>query len=82
MAAADEHRISPRHRVLKAGTIEFGGGAIDCTVRNLSANGAALQVVSPVGIPDRFDLIVTAEQLHRTCCVVWRKERRIGVSFV
>jgi hypothetical protein len=30
--------------VLKAGTIEFGGGAIDCTVRNVSETGAALEV--------------------------------------
>jgi hypothetical protein len=28
----DEHRIAPRHRVLKAGMIEFGGGAIDCRI--------------------------------------------------
>jgi hypothetical protein len=24
----DEHRAAPRHRILKAGTIQFGGGAI------------------------------------------------------
>jgi hypothetical protein len=81
MVVTDEHRVSPRHRVLKAGTIEFGGGAIDCTVRNLSASGAALEVVSPLGIPARFDLVIIAEQLHRPCRVVWRKEKRIGVSF-
>src|SRR5690349_13444910 len=28
----DEHRNAPRHRVLKTGTIEFGGGGIDCVV--------------------------------------------------
>jgi hypothetical protein len=81
MIATDEHRISPRHRVLKAGTIEFGGGAIDCTVRNLSTNGAALEVASPVGIPDQFDLIILAEHLHRPCRVIWRKQKRIGVTF-
>lgn len=76
----DEHRIAPRHRVLKAGTIEFGGGAIDCTARNLSETGAALEVTSPLGIPDRFTLIL-ADGLHRPCHVVWRKEKRIGVIF-
>jgi hypothetical protein len=39
-----ETRIAPRHRVMKAGTIEFGSSAIDCTVRNLSITGAALEV--------------------------------------
>jgi hypothetical protein len=48
--ADDEHRIAPRRRVLKAGSISFGGGAIDCTVRNISETGAALEVVTPLFI--------------------------------
>jgi hypothetical protein len=76
----DERRDTNRHRVLKAGTIEFGGG-IDCTVRNLSDTGAALDVTSPVGIPEQFTLIVTADGRHQHCTVVWRKEKRIGVRF-
>jgi hypothetical protein len=47
----NEHRIANRQRVLKAGKIEFGGGAIDCTVRNISATGAALDVTSPLASP-------------------------------
>lgn len=76
-----ERRDKARHRVLKAGTIEFGGGAIDCSVRNLSDTGAALDVTSPVGIPERFILFVQADEIHRSCTVVWRKEKRIGVKF-
>jgi hypothetical protein len=77
----DEPRIAPRHRTLKAGTIEFGGGGIDCTVRNLSETGAALEVVTPLFIPDRFTLFVPSDQLKRPCHIVWRKEKRIGVAF-
>ena len=77
----DEHRVAPRRRLLKAGKISFGGGAIDCTVRNLSETGAALEVISPVGIPDRFTLVVEADHRHLPCRVVWRKETRIGVHF-
>ena len=77
----EEHRVTQRRRLLKAGTISFGGGAIDCTVRNLSEAGAALDVISPVGIPDRFTLLIEAEHSHRPCRVVWRKEKRIGVHF-
>ncbi len=75
----DEHRIAPRHRVLKGAHIEFGGGAIDCTVRNLSETGAALDVTSPLGIPTEFTLVTGTE--HIPCRVVWRKEKRIGVAF-
>jgi hypothetical protein len=53
-------RIAPRKRVFKAGTIEFGGGAIDCTVKNLSETGAALEVVTRLFIPDRFTLLCRA----------------------
>ena len=74
-------RTSPRKRVLKAGEIEFGGGAIDCTVRNLSETGAALSVESPVGIPAEFNLVIVSDQVNRKCRVVWRKENRIGITF-
>src|SRR5690349_2848026 len=57
--AMDEHRTVPRRRLLKGGKISFGNGAaIDCTIRNLSESGAALEVDSPVGIPERFMLVV------------------------
>ena len=78
----DEHRIATRRRFLKAGRISFGGGAaFDCTVRNLSETGAALEVISPVGIPERFTLVVEADHRHLPCRIVWRKEKRIGVHF-
>lgn len=74
-------RTFPRRRVLKSGTIEFGGGAIDCMVRNLSTVGAALEVTSPVGIPENFMLIFRTEGLQMPCRVVWRREKRVGVAF-
>jgi PilZ domain-containing protein len=77
----DRRRIAPRRRILKAGSIECGGGAIDCTVRNLSETGAALEVVSPLFIPDHFTLVVQTEHLKRQCQIVWRKAKRIGVTF-
>jgi hypothetical protein len=72
---------APRRRVLKAGSIEFGGGAFDCSVRNLSETGAALEVVTPLFIPDRFTLSVQSDQLKRPCHVIWRKEKRVGIAF-
>jgi len=74
-------RKATRRRVLKAGTVSFGGGGITCTVRNLSDTGAALDVTSPVGIPDSFILVLDAETSQRPCRVVWRKEKRIGIVF-
>jgi hypothetical protein len=47
-----ERRAIIRNRVLKAGTIEFDGGAVNCMVRNMTELGAMLDVASSVGIPD------------------------------
>jgi hypothetical protein len=52
--------------------IEFGGGVIDCSVRNVSNAGAAPEVTSPIGIPDRFTLVLPGEGLHMPHHVVWR----------
>lgn len=79
--AMNEHRITSRRRILKAGSIEFAGSEIACTVRNLSESGAALEVVTPLFIPDRFTLVVPSEPLKRPCHIVWRKEKRIGIAF-
>jgi hypothetical protein len=67
--------------MLKAGKIEFGSSVIDCVVRNVSDTGAALEVESPLGIPERFDLFVSQDRSRRSAHVVWRKERRIGIRF-
>jgi hypothetical protein len=60
----DDRRSEPRLRVFKAGTIEFGGAGIDCTVRNITATAAALEVASPVGIPHEITLSVPTSQLR------------------
>jgi len=59
----------------------LGGGAFDCIVRNISGIGAALEVVTPLFIPEKFTLFVPTDQLKRRCHVVWRKEKRIGAVF-
>jgi hypothetical protein len=76
-----ENRKAPRRRVLKAATLEFGGGAIDCTVRNISHTGAALEVFTPLFIPERLVLSIPKDQFKRRCRVVRRAERRLGVVF-
>ena len=53
-----ETRIAPRHRVLKAAKIAFGGGTIDCTIRDLSITGAALEVSNQIGVPAKSTLVV------------------------
>jgi hypothetical protein len=77
-----EKRAAPRHRVLKHGTLAFrGGGGVDCTVRNISSNGARVDVANPVGLPEAFTLVIEADQFMRHGHAVWSSERRIGIAF-
>jgi hypothetical protein len=76
-----EKRSARRHKVLKGATIAFGGNGVECTVRNLSSNGAALEVASPVGLPPSFMLVIESDQFIRRCRRVWRSDKRIGVAF-
>jgi PilZ domain len=77
----DEKRKSARRRVLKSGTIEFETGAYSCAIRNLSENGAALEVPYTPPVPHEFELVMQADQVRRRCRVIWRKENRLGVAF-
>jgi len=72
-----------RRRVLKAGLICFNGGrsTIDCTVRNLSASNAGLDVLSVEDVPDRFKLLIRSDALHRACRIVGKEERHVEVEF-
>jgi hypothetical protein len=77
-----EKRAAPRHRVLKHGTLAFGGGGgIDCMVRNISSSGARLDIANPVGLPSSFTLVIQTDQFMRRCHPVWSSDNRIGVVF-
>ena len=78
-----DKRAAPRLRTFKGGSIQFGlDAAIDCIIKNMSATGAALEVKSPVGIPNDFTLLIKPEFVKRNCRVAWRSAKRIGVLFV
>jgi hypothetical protein len=76
-----EKRAAARRRVLKHGTVSFGGGGIDCLVRNISASGARVDVDNLVGVPASFTLVIETDRLMRHCHAVWSHDKRIGVAF-
>jgi len=78
----NEKRGIQRRRALKAGTIRIDDkSTIDCVVRDLSNEGASLEIENPIGIPDRFILVTKGDREHRSCRVTWWSARRIGVRF-
>jgi PilZ domain len=76
-----ERRTAQRHRVFKGATIAFDGSGLPCTVRNLSTDGAALDLASRVSLPPSFTLVIESNHIVRRCHPVWSNDRRIGVAF-
>lgn len=77
-------RNARRTDAFRIGAISFADQAtpIDCLVWDQSETGAQIELETIDGIPDRFTLLVTAYARPRACTVVWRKDRKLGVSFV
>ena len=72
----EKRRSGARRRVLKSGAIEFGNEVIACTVRNLSPQGACIEVNSPLWFPDRFTLGVDGQRWPSPNG--WEKHKRLG----
>jgi hypothetical protein len=77
-----EKRTTQRHRVFKGGTITFQNSGIACTVRNMSAGGAAVDLDAPVTLPQSFTLSIACDDFVRNCRTVWRSDKRVGLVFV
>ncbi len=74
-------RITPSGLVSRTAKIIVGPKAplIDCTVIDLSAGGASLDLPDPERLPDRFVLLHGGTK--KKCLVKWKKFRRVGVVF-
>lgn len=77
-----EKRATQRYRVFKGGEIIFQGSGIACTVRNMSASGAAIDLENPVTLPQSFTLSISRDHFVRNCRAVWHSNKRVGIAFV
>jgi hypothetical protein len=81
LAEIDSRRTTSDDHEREPGVLEFHGRTVSCFVRDVSDSGAALDVVNPSGIPDRFVLSFPWERTSHNCRLVWRSEAGIGVTF-
>jgi hypothetical protein len=72
---------SRRTILMKAGTVSFRNTSVGCLVQNVSSCGAGLVIEGNVPLPFMFDLAIEGIPCQRRCLIVWRIERRLGVSF-
>ena len=57
------------------------GSSTRCTITNISAEGAAIEVPDASYIPIRFQLMTKTDRVVRNCSVVWIKRNTLGIQF-
>lgn len=79
----DERRKYPRTDINEPAYVSAGGAVMRCMVRNISPDGAAIEVDEPAFVPSRFRLVMAnnASDVHE-CRIAWIQQNRIGLSFV
>jgi len=77
----EERRKHPRIETDQTAYVSSGGSIISCRVRNISAEGAAIEVENPAFVPPRFRLVMAHDSSVHDCRIAWIQRNRIGVTF-
>jgi PilZ domain len=79
----EEKRKHPRTEIEEPGLVSSGGSVMSCTVRNISPEGAAIDVENPAFVPQHFRLVMAKDRsVVHECRVAWIQKNRIGLTFV
>jgi hypothetical protein len=78
----NERRKHPRTEVNQPAYVSAGGSVMSCMVRNISPEGAAIEVENPAFVPARFRLVMARDSTVHDCRVAWIQKNRIGLTFV
>lgn len=79
-----DRRKEQRGRTFLGSAVAFNNrcSTVDCSVRNLSENGARLEFAHAVLIPNEFDVMIRQKGSIRRARLVWRRELAAGVAFM
>jgi hypothetical protein len=78
----EEKRKHPRTEINEPAYVSSGGSVMSCMVRNISLEGAAIDVENAAFVPPRFRLVMAKDSSVRECMIAWIQKNRIGLSFV
>ena len=77
----EEKRKHPRTEIDEPAYVSSGGSVMSCMVRNISPEGAAIDVENPAFVPPSFKLVMAKDSTVRECRIIWIQKNRIGVAF-
>jgi hypothetical protein len=79
----EEKRKHPRTEIEEPAYVSSGGSVMRCVVRNISPEGAAIDVDNPAFVPQRFRLVMAEDSsIVHECRIAWIKQNRIGLTFI
>jgi PilZ domain len=78
----EEKRKHPRTEINEPAYVSSGGSVMSCMVRNISPEGAAIDVENPAFVPPNFRLVMADDSTVYECRIAWIQKKRIGVTFV
>ena len=78
----EEKRKHPRVEIHELAYVSSGGSVMSCVVRNISPEGAAIDIENPAFVPERFRLVVARDSSVHECRIAWIQQKRIGITFV
>lgn len=79
----EEKRKYPRTEIDEPGYVSSGGSVMPCVVRNISREGAAIDVDNPAFVPQHFRLVMAKDSsIVHECRVAWIQKNRIGLTFM
>jgi hypothetical protein len=77
-----ERRRNQRSRVLKGAKIVVGATSLlDCVVRNLTNDGARVEIPNTVNLPEDVAITFDGGRTCRPCRVAWRTLNETGLEF-
>jgi hypothetical protein len=78
----EEKRKYLRTEINEPAYVSSGGSVMSCVVRNISTEGAAIDIENPGFVPTHFRLVMANDSSVYECRIAWIRQKRIGVAFV
>jgi hypothetical protein len=79
----EEKRKYPRTEIEETAYVSSGGSVMRCVVRNISPEGAAIDVDNVAFVPQHFRLVMAKDSsIVHECRIAWIKKNRIGLTFM
>ena len=71
----EEKRKHPRTEIDEPAYVSAGGSVMSCVVRNISPEGAAIDIENPAFVPPQFRLVMANGSSVRECRIAWIQQK-------